>query len=277
MKDLKRAAFVEQEFQPYAQADASAFVEWLLRKLFEIHGNVNFEWITQFEALFRILTVPFDTCRVCAIVNEAAVEAATGLTINVRPNDNTVDEAFQNFIENDTDAEYQCRSKTCKGANRFKERRWAVRAAPRILRVTLNIFAYDVNAQYVRKIMHALTIGEILDLTQYQECTVVPLRYRLSAVIPHRGNSADAGHYIANVRSQGPNPLYNINDTRVESISGAQFTSNPHLLRGGQSARFQAYILTYIRDEAPLEQHLESTNKMVATDLKIDRGKKPVV
>ncbi|KAL1601433.1 Ubiquitin carboxyl-terminal hydrolase 26 [Paraconiothyrium brasiliense] len=255
LQGIKTAAFeiTRATLNPRHQEDATEAMGFLFDQLAEFESQLRTE---QYNALFRVYLVPFHTCQVCGVETESRENTDVGIAIDVLTQHNTVDDAIQYKFRNDPGPQSACHSDICNGANTVKDQLWVLRAAPRILRVTLLLFNHNPVTNTYQKNMHALKIGEELDLTQYQECKGVPLKYRLSAVVPHSGPRANAGHYVASVRSQGENPYYNINDRQVGQIDGAAFTANPQRPPGFKSAGFQAYILTYIRDEAPLEQYL---------------------
>lgn len=270
LQGIKEAAFVGGAFDRDQQEDSSEAMEWLYSQLSEFENQIRTE---QYDALFRIHNIPFEICQTCGTTSEAVPDTNTGLMVNVRDHHNTVDEAIQEYFENDLGSEPSlCHSDVCNGADVIKDRLWVLRATPRVLRVTLKIFDYDMILQHaVEKNFHTLAIGEELDLTQYQECKAVPLKYNLSAVVLHLGDTAQGGHYVSSVRSEGQTPFYNIDGVDVNTILRAEFSANPQHPPQCSSG-FTAYVLTYIRDEAPLDRFIQATKRPVTSNLKIDRG-----
>ncbi|KAK7182918.1 ubiquitin carboxyl-terminal hydrolase 2 [Paraphaeosphaeria sporulosa] len=261
LEAIKRIAFqnfdtgfsleTEARFVREQQEDAQEALVFLQNVLNDYDTRTD-----QFDAMFRLCLVPMHTCTDCGKHKEAVVQTDANLLVTFdKQTHNTVASAIHDKFEKYPGPESKCESATCGGANTDKLQVWIIRAAPRILTITLVVFDYQEDTPI--KKLHAVEIGEELDLTRYQEVKVVPLKYRLSTVVSHSGNTANAGHYVASVRSQGASPFFNINDHRVLSINPAEFRANPQRPPGVRTMQgFQAYMLTYIMDEAPVERFL---------------------
>ncbi|KAJ4990588.1 hypothetical protein SVAN01_03819 [Stagonosporopsis vannaccii] len=155
-----------------------------------------------------------------------------------------IDDAFLGQVQGS-------RCENC-ASNQTKTRRTKIVAAPKILRIQLQILRPN------EKIFHALTHPDQLDLTASQEIAKLPLRYELSSVLAHAGdyfnidpededsNLVIHGHYIASVRE--PSGTFSMaNDSYVRTITHDSFLTNPQR-SGGED--FQIYVLTYIRDDS---------------------------
>ncbi|KAL5431664.1 hypothetical protein PMIN07_010917 [Paraphaeosphaeria minitans] len=260
LRTIKRTAFqntgagplMAANFNAYEQQDAHEALTFLHDQLRSYDTRRD-----QFDAMFRHCLVPIHTCTVCGTARETVLQTDTTLVVTIdEQNHNTIEDAIRSKLETDAGPYSICESATCEGANTDKLQVWRIRATPRILAITLAIFGYDGTAF---KRLHALTIGNELDLTRYQEAKVLPLKYKLSSVVSHSGHAPNSGHYVASVRSQGDNPFYNINDRAVWPINATQFHANPQHPPGVHTKHgFQAYTLTYIYDEV---QEPDSTSQ----------------
>lgn len=216
-------------------------------------------WKTQFNTIFQVYNVPFDTCRRCGIERENAPSLNDHLVVSVHNSHTTLQEAIDvSFTEHLE--EWACPTEGCAGSIPGKrgppqDRRWVIRAAPRVLNVQLLIFDYRPGEGF-SKITHALHIGDRLDLTRHQENSIVPLKYQLSGVVAHSGESTATGHYVASVRSPGTHRFWSISDDAWKvRVRMGRFRANPqrNSLGGkGDGEKYYVYMLTYTRGETSL-------------------------
>lgn len=268
LEGIKNAAFHRLKFHPAAQIDASE----AMMNLFDLLSSAEPPGprINEFDTLFRFNKAQFIFCQACGRETESTSGLSTdiGLTVHIHNSGrtrrfNTIDDAIEYELDNpdkDENLSSTCTSATCNGAQTMKTRKWVIRAAPQILVITLSLIGWDRKNGSAFKYMRTLALQEEVNLTRYQEAKGVPLQYRLSGVVSHEGKEVDRGHYVSSVRSQGDNPLYNINDSTVSAINGAQFIANPQR-PPSTSEKFQAYILTYIQDEGPLKRFDKSKER----------------
>jgi ubiquitin C-terminal hydrolase len=76
-------------------------------------------------------------------------------------------------------------------------------SGPQILKISRNMFSWNEKSKRLAKVHHTLQHLDILDLTQFQLHSSLPLRYKFSSVVSHNGSGMDGGHYMASVRGQG--------------------------------------------------------------------------
>lgn len=213
--------------------------------------------------MYGVEMVAFDTCHDCHVERMKRPEVTTELMAHVIyseddiNNPNTVAEAIHELFQSHVMDEYHCETTKClrERARNYpgmegppQDRRWVLRAALAVLNVRLLI-----SDDYQNKLDETLVINERLDLTQYQtsDPNALPLRYTLSSIISHAGPTLTEGHYIASVRSPGPNHFHTINDGDVQSINRARFLQNPQRSRFSAKRKFQVYILTYFMSDQP--------------------------
>lgn len=105
-----------------------------------------------------------------------------------------------------------------------KDRRTSIAQGPDILCIHINRFqTYQKFGQIkTTKDAKAISFGETLDLSPYVD-NKTPLRYRLLAVIHHKGN-LEAGHYVSVTRTPAGNWECQDND-RVRKVNLGQATS----------------------------------------------------
>lgn len=245
----------------------------------------------------------------CGNIHTRRVHDETAIYIGVNPNHTTIAQAILESFQHDVDDVecMQCRQ------NRTKHRETEIVAAPKILRIQLQILMPQ------HKIFHHLTYPNMLDLTTRQQIPTLPLQYRLSSVVSHTGDFVDAetggvervrfprnksskgtvnqppsrtsekmivGHYIASVLE--PDGTYStVNDSGVRTITQRAFLSNPQRSAG---QGFEVSVLTYVRDDSVRPQQssrwlkeiislragasTEDTDAGEATPVRLTRGTK---
>jgi ubiquitin C-terminal hydrolase len=130
-----------------------------------------------------------------------------------------------------------------------------VAGAPEILRIKLNVvLPWDQNLGDMPKNRTPITIPMRIDLADLEQ-KKQPLRYRLSSVLSHHGNSMFAGHWVATVH--GPRHVYAINDDCCVLEQDSFLNSNPQRLHDppsnvlktsrGRPSKYEAVALTYVR------------------------------
>lgn len=153
------------------------------------------------------------------------------------------------------------------------DRRRRIVAAPKILCCRFSIILPTGT------IHHTLNYPEILNLTNRQELNTLPLNYRLVGVVSHRGDGLTGGNFIASVRGRQNNQFTCISDEDTVPITRNQFLANPvqpPTRLAGRKARFEAYMLTYERDDTarqmPVRPGRDGGKKRVRRELRALRG-----
>jgi hypothetical protein len=193
-------------------------------------------WQSQLETLYRLNIQCHDTCQTCSYVQIPPAEYSWVLALGVLRNYTSIYHAIAGTF---TEIVLAANCERCD-ANRTKTRRRTILAAPKILVVQFQILSPR------HKIMHTLSCPEILDLTNRQEVSTLPLQYRLTGVVSHSGPSANAGHYIASMRERDPNEFMCISDEVREDFSRQEFLANPQMPTMASVYRergYQVYIV----------------------------------
>ena len=115
-----------------------------------------------------------------------------------------------------------------------------------MLTIQLLRFVYDIELQRKRKVGHTVRIPDTLDLSDYvstdtgtagvggdgsEEETherALPTIYRLSSILYHKGNSADMGHYVAEVQNHALRKWYVLQSSRRAEPAGQPRTEASH-------------------------------------------------
>lgn len=103
------------------------------------------------------------------------------LSVGVDPAHTDITEAIHASLQHEV-TEVLCQA--C-GGNQRKTRWTEIIAAPKILRIHLQILGFE------HKIYHTLSYPDNLDLTALQQIPRLPLRYQLSSVVSHYGHYVD--------------------------------------------------------------------------------------
>jgi hypothetical protein len=224
----------------------------------------------QYDSLFTLTRQEFHTCSGC---NERyflrdipelgfrVVPLASGPdTLQA-----AIDRSMADILTNVTSA---C-SSLCKQVDLAQE--WVIDAAPEYLRVHLELNTMTAEEVSVKN-MNALQIPEMLDITKHMtfQDNPLPVRYRLTSIVYHRGNTLRSGHYAAGVTSrwsrppgfQAKNALYwpdgsqffcndsEISHWRSPATVANKLTINPVNFSREQWVEndFNPYILWYTRE-----------------------------
>jgi ubiquitin C-terminal hydrolase len=254
------------------QCDAEEFITWLLAEIRDAN-NTSPAWVSMYEALFQL---EFEERRFCTICDNLIPrdpnptvdppmsfrQASVGLATMVIDCNNpaTVADAINTeMAEIPNLISRQC--PTC-AANQLVTKRFRIDAAPEYLLLKFNPMYNSApapapgaaaNPAVLVKITNHNELPAIsrqLDLTQYQVDTSTHLRYRLVAVLPHYGESAVSGHWIAAVRNTNGRPrCYLINDDEVNTIPAGHVLRNPQIssVDGEDGEEFQVVVLMYAR------------------------------
>ncbi|XP_054160451.1 ubiquitin carboxyl-terminal hydrolase 48-like [Oppia nitens] len=96
-----------------------------------------------------------------------------------------------------------------------------LRQLPPVLNIQLLRFVFEPR---IRKLNSFFKFPDVLDLRPYlksaDSLTPQQTTYHLSAVLIHRGPSANSGHYIAHIRDEKTGFWFKFNDESVEQIEG---------------------------------------------------------
>lgn len=132
---------------------------------------------------------------------------------------------------------------------------------PSVLNLQLMRFIYDRQKGHKKKISSSLQFPDTLDMSQYLNIPgkeKKPLLYNLTAVLIHKGPSANSGHYVAHICDQTTGAWYKFNDELVEKVEGkhlklgseeeddegAKKNKQPRLAKGFLESS-NAYMLVY--------------------------------
>lgn len=143
-------------------------------------------------------------------------------------------------------------------------------AAPRILLINLNIGTLNFRTGIITKHQVPTIFPPNIDLTQYAEPGILGpndnLRYRLSSVVAHAGQTFDSGHYV-NWAKQYPGRYSELNDERVTAVTQQDQLRPPR--------KFTPYLLTYLAEDS---RHIRAENALHARELRAAsrRAKKTV-
>ena len=105
------------------------------------------------------------------------------LSVGVDPRHTDITQAIRNALQHDV---HDTHCQRC-GTNQTKTRWTEIVAAPKVLRIQLQIMLYN------QKLFHALDYPDVLDLTAFQQTPGLPLEYGLSSVVAHAGDFVSAG------------------------------------------------------------------------------------
>ncbi|PSN67844.1 cysteine proteinase [Corynespora cassiicola Philippines] len=249
-------------FENNAQEDSNEFYNWILGHL----DTGTQPWREEFDALFNLDIQERKTCGNCKKSRLSANSSGTEITLTLDQGCKTIEDAiekeFQYKRSGRCTISHSCKQKP-KGQTVAPDYEHdvtkSITGAPLILRIHLAIYDH-----YGQKIFHHMSFNDILDLSIWN-ADIAPLKYQLSSVVGHMGNIINAGHYVANVRTNNDSrgPFRYFSDARSVTINQASFTGNP--LQASQSTSpAEAYILTYRKIE---NDNVDITQKM-ARELK---------
>ncbi|KAI9224945.1 hypothetical protein BC828DRAFT_372249 [Blastocladiella britannica] len=116
------------------------------------------------------------------------------------------------------------------------------RSGPKVLVLHLKRFAINPTTFRPRKLGTPVGITEEVDLepwVQHNAPIGDPARYRLAAVICHRGRDSSHGHYVSYLRDPATDHWWLYNDAIVSKVAGFR--------RLEEECRRTAYLLYYVR------------------------------
>ncbi|CAK4205516.1 unnamed protein product [Aphanomyces euteiches] len=137
---------------------------------------------------------------------------------------------------------------------------------PPTLMLHLMRFIYDLKTYTKKKVQDSIDIPLTLNMGKLLHGCKSQVEYRLVAVLNHRGTTASAGHYTANIFCPTSRDWFTFDDTSVEACDPKSFTSSK-----------EAYMLIYtrdddigLRDDLPspaLVQEMEEANTKLQQDI----------
>lgn len=158
------------------------------------HGKHRY---SQFHAFFTLTITEHRTCSICHERYHPATLPQLGITPTPVPTGDILDAAVQRSLLNSSlnGVRASC-ANAC--ANADLDQDFGIDAAAEYLRVLLN-----TNRGTGDKLISDVQIPEVLDLTPYMNGlkNPLPVRYRLSSAIYHRGETVHGGHYATGVTS----------------------------------------------------------------------------
>lgn len=237
---------MEEDIENEYQADAFDFLQYLLEALnqAELEGNEF-----KLADLFDIEHKRQWTCEECGnerVVNESVANSGLGFGLSVTIDapqrgftllkylrDNFYEELLPNRCES-----AKCMAKYGKKHDGFpRKKRRTITKAPEI--VIIRLVPWNGH----KKVLGNTVFSEYLNLGEFTEAKD-PLLYKLQAVVAHRGESLEGGHYIAAVREQNERTFCSIND---DKLIGQERRGNIEELEWPRSKQrnFDPYLLFY--------------------------------
>ncbi|TPX47658.1 hypothetical protein SeMB42_g02650 [Synchytrium endobioticum] len=271
----RRAVFSPRMFiesmhlNPGEQQDAQEFSKLLLSSLEESFGYMKGS-SSLVEDLFEGTYEYVTTCKAC---NTSSVMPSRFHELELPIKDGgRVDECLEIFLKGEVmegDNQYFCQK--C-GCFRDANRRQILRKLPKVLTLHLIRFIYDPNKGQKKKVKHLVDFKNFINMRPFlgsysdssrQEAALPDGRddnviYDLRAILLHRGNSANSGHYTAKIYDESRLKWFDFDDevvTVADILPGGVYELDDNefkKLPGGkeQHVSFKsrnAYILTYVR------------------------------
>ncbi|KAI9144240.1 hypothetical protein BKA69DRAFT_1122491 [Paraphysoderma sedebokerense] len=118
---------------------------------------------------------------------------------------------------------------------RDASRRIKIRKLPSVLNFQLMRFVYDIKSMAKKKVHASVRFPDVLDMSQFVDNTAdvhqtkpsdKKLVYKLTAVLVHKGQSANFGHYIAYVLDANQNQWIALNDETVTPLRLSSSNAN---------------------------------------------------
>ncbi|KAG9195597.1 hypothetical protein G6011_00718 [Alternaria panax] len=209
------------------------------------HHPANTDWKARYDALFILQLECIWSCATCNTVvnplppgtNEDGV-GFNNIGINPMGTPDSLNAAIYRFFE---PADLGIRSCTQCNTPQRRNQTLRIEASPEYLRIKISIVDF-VNLAMVKN-FNPVALPNLLDLSEYQATRAVSsLKYKLSSVISHSGETLDAGHWVASVR--GPREVFYINDGVAVQKLSFELRANPQMY--GTSGT-QAVVLMYKR------------------------------
>jgi hypothetical protein len=211
-------------------------------------------WREQFNALFMLDPMISRNCQFCQasypIYGTDGANPRMGL-MAVQILESGTDALRAALIRTLNSHLPQLKCKNC-GHHEIKER-LRIEGAPEILRIGIQTnLDYDADLGDCPKKTTILRIPQTLVMTQFLKASEAGIiKYHLSSVLPHHGQTMSSGHWVAAVR--GPKKFFAINDdqcvARPHSLlasSPLQFDDLPSCDKSTRSG-YAAALLIYVR------------------------------
>ncbi|XP_039299453.1 ubiquitin carboxyl-terminal hydrolase 48 [Nilaparvata lugens] len=128
-----------------------------------------------------------------------------------------LDESLTEYLKEEKLDGANCYSCAVCNKKQEAERFIEINRLPSILNLQLMRYVYDRQRGDMKKLNTAIQFPEILDMKKYvKDANEGQSVYKLTAVLAHRGLSADSGHYIAYIQDNESGDWYIFNDELVE-------------------------------------------------------------
>ncbi|XP_075212948.1 ubiquitin carboxyl-terminal hydrolase 48-like isoform X2 [Lycorma delicatula] len=190
----------------------------------------------------------------------------------------TLDECLSDFLAEEKLEDANKYSCAICGDKQEAVRFIRLQTLPPTLNLQLIRFVYDRQKGYKKKLNSSLQFPEVLDMGEYLKDSDTgdeKLLYGLTAVLAHKGSSANSGHYIAYIKDSC-GVWYTFNDQFVEKSKGKTLKlhleekddkskPNSQRLPKGFLSSTQAYMLVYTRNDA--EQNIPPEQSIDVNDL----------
>ncbi|RZF43793.1 hypothetical protein LSTR_LSTR006334 [Laodelphax striatellus] len=138
------------------------------------------------------------------------------LELNVKGNKN-LDESLTEFLKEEKLDGANCYSCAVCQKKQEAARFIDIKSLPPIINFQLMRFVYDRQKGDKKKLNTPIQFPEVLDMKKYvKDVKEAQLLYNLTAVLAHRGLSANSGHYIAYIQDNESGDWYTFNDETVE-------------------------------------------------------------
>ncbi|OCK85305.1 cysteine proteinase [Lepidopterella palustris CBS 459.81] len=231
---------------PASQGDASGFYQFMYNVFQDATpATVNPAWMEQAQAIFTLTIQPRLTCKNCGATTTQPSVDQDELILQLGNDPEHIKDLLPGFFD-DTIVTRNC--PTC-GVSGESTQANLIDAAPEILVVHLQRTGFNRKKGQFFKITTPITFGKWLELTNYQTNRGSTLKYKLSSVICHSGNSMNEGHYITD--ALGPDGMFRTSDRDRWKIKLPDFLApvKTNVDKGPDSGKdFHPYLLFYTKN-----------------------------
>ncbi|KAF0698647.1 Aste57867_10741 [Aphanomyces stellatus] len=237
------------ELNNVMQQDAHEFTKLFLTHLQSIfvYSKHRVHW-NHIDTHFRGSMHYVTTCSTCC-ARSTRSSSYYEISLNIKGHP-SVHDSFQSYLSPELlygDNQYFCDACASK-QDATRQIEIEESTLPPTLMLHLMRFVYDVKTYTKKKVQDAIEIPLTLNTRDLvKQAKQANAQYRLVGVLNHRGSTASAGHYTANIFNPTSNQWFAFDDTNVEEMQPSAF-----------GASKEAYMLIYTR-----EDHLVATDEVL--------------